>query len=110
YSGITGFGDSLSDGGNVFTITGGTVPYPTGRFSDGPVWIERLAADLGVPIQPSVLSGTNFAFGGAETGLGNSLLRGILPVPGVRPASPGYHTPGRTSRPQPPVRHLGRSQ
>jgi len=84
YSGVTAFGDSLTDGGNVFAVTGGTLPYPSGRFSDGPVWIEQLASNLGTPLQPSVLGGTNYAFGGAESGLGTSLLRGVLPVPGIR--------------------------
>src|SRR4051794_37120522 len=84
YTGVTVFGDSLSDVGNVFAVTGGTLPYPSGRFSDGPIWIDRLASNLGTPLQPSVAGGSNYAFGGAESGLGTSLLRGILPVPGVR--------------------------
>ena len=62
------FGDSLSDSGNLFTATGGAVPpsppYFDGRFSNGPVWVEYLAAELGVPAQ-------NFAFGGALTGRTN---------------------------------------
>src|SRR5262245_37490212 len=45
------FGDSLSDTGNVFTVTEPVLaeaipvspPYFQGRFSNGPVWVERLA-------------------------------------------------------------------
>ncbi|MGB5596154.1 MAG: SGNH/GDSL hydrolase family protein, partial [Crocosphaera sp.] len=43
------FGDSLSDGGNFFNISGGFPPEPfyiDGRFSNGPTWAEYLAEDL----------------------------------------------------------------
>jgi phospholipase/lecithinase/hemolysin len=74
------FGDSLSDSGNVFLATGGetqTIPfgglipsraYASGRFSDGPVWAEILATNLGLNASPFLAGGTNFAFGGAQTG------------------------------------------
>ena len=70
------FGDSLSDTGNTDILTFGIVPgrpYVDGRFSDGPVWIESLAAEflLG-PVVPSRAGGTNYAHGGAETGPGFS--------------------------------------
>lgn len=72
YSALYAFGDSLSDTGNVAAITGGTQPpappYATGRFSNGPVWIETLAANLGLTANAALLGGTNFAFGGAVTG------------------------------------------
>ena len=59
------FGDSLSDTGNLFLLTGGTSgdvfttdpdksprlptpPFYDGRASNGPVWIEQFAAQLGV--------------------------------------------------------------
>lgn len=97
YSNLVFFGDSLSDTGNVLSLT--TVfsppPFPSfpgaeGRFSNGPVWTEYLAAGLGLPnaakpsnlflAGPPVVSpptvipigptgGQNFAFGGARTGL-----------------------------------------
>jgi len=84
---VVSFGDSLSDTGNLsartFTATGGlqSVPYsppyyatlgdpfsppsldnpPRVRFSNGPVWNERLATNLGLPL-------TSFAFGGSRIG------------------------------------------
>lgn len=67
-------GDSLSDVGNVFALTGGTIPpdppYFQGRFSNGPVWVEGLASHLGHTVSPSLLGGTNFAFGGARVAIG----------------------------------------
>jgi phospholipase/lecithinase/hemolysin len=68
------FGDSLSDTGNVFTVTGSvpsnpipvSPPYFTGRFSNGPVWVEILAELLDLELRPFLAGGTNFAFGGAE--------------------------------------------
>ncbi len=89
FSTIYGFGDSLSDSGNVNQVvveaTGGTQtfppspPYFKGRFSNGPVWIEMLAQKLNVPL-------INSAFGGATTGFENTLdttLPGI-PLPGLQ--------------------------
>jgi phospholipase/lecithinase/hemolysin len=67
---IYAFGDSLSDVGNVFALTGiPAPPYVNGQFSNGPVWVQDLAAGLGLaPLTPSVLGGTDYAYGGAETG------------------------------------------
>jgi phospholipase/lecithinase/hemolysin len=63
------FGDSLSDQGNAFLMTGGFPPAPYDkRASNGPVAVERLAANLGVPLAPAVLGGTNYAVVGATTG------------------------------------------
>ena len=59
YSAIYAFGDSLSDVGNVFVGTSGTEPAPhyfAGRFSNGPIWLDYLAAQLGNgPMIPSLL-------------------------------------------------------
>ncbi len=71
-------GDSLSDQGNLFIATGllglavHAPPIPDaqhywfGRFSNGPNYVDRLAIKLRTLIVPSVLGGTNFAFGGAR--------------------------------------------
>jgi phospholipase/lecithinase/hemolysin len=73
---IVVFGDSLSDTGNVFGYTNGVTPAPPyfeGRFSNGPVWVERMAEKLGLsPPVASFHEGYNYAFGGAETGQGLS--------------------------------------
>lgn len=72
YSGIYAFGDSLSDAGNIATATLGFLPaspYSAGRFSNGDVWVQDLARDLGLPaVKPSLRGGNDFAYGGAETG------------------------------------------
>jgi phospholipase/lecithinase/hemolysin len=80
------FGDSLSDVGNLYARDNfPPSPYWNGRFSNGPVWIEQLAADLGMPAPtPSKLGGNNFAWGGAQTGTGFSTVPVILSlVPNV---------------------------
>src|ERR1051325_327508 len=66
FSRIYVFGDSLSDTGNFYTLTGGypPPPYAGGRFSNGKVWVEYTADALGMSIQ----SGGNFAVAGATTG------------------------------------------
>ncbi len=69
YSNLYAFGDSLSDSGNVFAANGVPIaPYFNGRFSNGPVWVETLADNLGLSADASLLGGTNYAFGGATTG------------------------------------------
>ncbi|TBR59314.1 GDSL family lipase [Westiellopsis prolifica IICB1] len=76
YDEIYVFGDSFSDTGNVFNATGGAIPpspYVDGRFSNGSVWVEYLASDLGINFNPQ----TNFAFGGATTGFDNIGLAGL---------------------------------
>jgi len=63
-------GDSLSDQGKGFLLTGGTfppLPYDQ-RASNGPVAVEYLANALGVPLAPSAAGGTNYAVLGAATG------------------------------------------
>jgi len=69
------FGDSLTDTGNVYASRGYPKPpcYYEGRYSDGPVWIEYFAQNLGLPFpEASVLGGFNYAYGGARTGYGIS--------------------------------------
>jgi phospholipase/lecithinase/hemolysin len=69
---IYAFGDSLTDGGNDSLATAGKVPvspYADRSFTNGQVWVKDLAQDLKLPaIQPSLAGGTDFAYGGADTG------------------------------------------
>lgn len=66
YSSFWVLGDSLSDNGNLFAASGGTVPasppYVDGRFSNGAVWNEGIIAEFGAAGQAA----GNFAFGGAR--------------------------------------------
>ena len=67
-------GDSLLDSGNAFVITQNVYPLPpyAQRFSNGPVASEVLASNLGVTAIASQISGgTNYATGGATSGLAN---------------------------------------
>lgn len=68
YTDVYVFGDSLSDNGNLYDLTGGMVPpsayYWNGRFSNGPVAVEVLASSLGATLH-------DYAYGGATTGLFN---------------------------------------
>ena len=67
---IVVFGDSLCDTGNLYAQQAfPTSPYFDGRFSNGLVWVEYLAdlMDVERPT-PSIKGGTNYAWGGAETG------------------------------------------
>jgi phospholipase/lecithinase/hemolysin len=70
FSSIYAFGDSLSDAGNAFLATGiPAAPYSNGRFTNGNVWVQDLAANLGLPaVTPSLAGGTDFAVGGAQSG------------------------------------------
>lgn len=75
YSSLLVFGDSLSDPGNLYAATGGALPpsppYFDGRFSNGPIWADHVAARFGA----AGLFSANFAFGGADA------LPGSGPVP-----------------------------
>jgi hypothetical protein len=67
YPRIVVLGDSLSDIGNLHSLTGGALPTPphaAGRFCNGPLWIEYLAEHLGIELLPD----DNYAVGGATTG------------------------------------------
>lgn len=66
FSQIIVFGDSLSDVGNTFSVTGSPPPpYFGGRFTNGLVWAEVAADAWDIPL-------TNYAYGGALTGITNS--------------------------------------
>src|SRR5688572_20221274 len=78
FSSVVVFGDSTVDTGNLNLATGGAVagpPYFSGRFSNGPAWVEVLAERLGLEAPaPCLIGGTNYAWGGAETGDGLSFF------------------------------------
>ena len=65
FTAVISYGDSLSDNGNLYALTGQppSPPYYMGRFSNGPVTVEQLAGSLGSPL-------LDFAYGGATTGTG----------------------------------------
>lgn len=64
---IVVFGDSLSDNGNLYEYMQHQIPesppYYEGRFSDGPIWVERLAESV-FPKNPKDHL-LDYAFGGA---------------------------------------------
>jgi len=82
YSNVFIFGDSLSDSGNnaavlapnvtPVPISGNsfipTFPYASGHYTNGLVWAQSFAPALGLSANPSLLGGTDYAFGGARTG------------------------------------------
>lgn len=96
YSNLYVFGDSLSDTGNIPSLTGLDFPpssfgYFDGRFSNGPVWVEYLADLLGLPLtpygdlQPGTVptTGVNYATGGATTTDENTLSLTFNFLPGL---------------------------
>lgn len=98
YTGLVVFGDSLSDSGNVYGYSGGTVPisppYFPGRFSNGPNYADMLALSLGLGqnpygLTPSLGGGSNFAFGAANTGPAVLAVGGLVMPPIYRATEPG---------------------
>jgi phospholipase/lecithinase/hemolysin len=74
FKALYAFGDSLTDPGNAAAMSGNQFPPSppyAGRFSNGPVAAEYLAALMDVPGGPAEAGGTNFAVGGATTGILN---------------------------------------
>ncbi|NND20517.1 MAG: VPLPA-CTERM sorting domain-containing protein [Silicimonas sp.] len=67
YSDVYYFGDSLTDSGNAATLSAqfnlnfDYNSYPLGQFTNGNTWATQIGAT------PSLLGGTNYAFGGART-------------------------------------------
>jgi phospholipase/lecithinase/hemolysin len=71
-SSLVFFGDSLTDNGNLFAITGGAIPaspWWNGRFANGPTYAEQLPALLGV----AAANVQNYAYGGARSVTGNPI-------------------------------------
>ena len=92
FSNLVVFGDSLSDTGNVFNATEGSVPpsplYEDGRFSNGDLIVDAIAESLELPENESFQSGgNNYAFGATQTGDGTSeygfLLPELIDVPNI---------------------------
>lgn len=99
FTGMVSFGDSLSDVGNTVNLLTETEAqvltgynpnfYFTNRYSDGPVWVDTLYANLGfgdigtIPRNNGVdvLNGTNFAWAAARSGTGNSFFL----IPNLQP-------------------------
>jgi phospholipase/lecithinase/hemolysin len=90
FTGLYAFGDSLSDSGSsassvlsIYNLVGGCdpfhpcPPYYDGRYSNGPVAVEYLAAS----VAPTNFS--NFAVSGATSGVGNYGDGGTAITPGV---------------------------
>jgi phospholipase/lecithinase/hemolysin len=97
------FGDSLSDTGNLYAMTGGYPPPPywNGRFSNGKLWVEYLADSLQMPIA----AGDNYAVAGATTGrLNANNGMGGRSYPASRTKS--THSKPRTPRPIQLTRYL----
>lgn len=86
-TGLTVFGDSLSDSGNASIFTVGLepgagyyyrnlsgVPFPVGEFTNPPaaggptgIWVDQFAARTGLSSTPFLAGGSNFATGSAHT-------------------------------------------
>ncbi len=82
YDNLYVFGDSYCDVGNIFAATGGAEPaepYYNGRFSNGPIWLDHVAGFLGLPLTPSLLGGTDYAFGGAWVTAPQPIPGGTIP-------------------------------
>lgn len=94
YNRLVVFGDSLSDNGNLYAVTGGTnplsPPYYQGRFSNGPVFTELLGFNAGRFTAGAPVTGSiNYAFGGARTDLSAN-------PPGMRAQLAAYTGAGGT--------------
>ncbi len=73
FSTVVVVGASLTDTGNVCPTASSpgcppVPPYAAGRFSNGTLFVETIAARYGASVRPSNSGGTNFAFAGARTG------------------------------------------
>ena len=87
FTGIFSFGDSLLDTGNLFALTGfPPSPYFEGRVSNGILWVEYLAIEMGM--DPADIE--NYAWAGATTGRDNyndGILNDFFPgidLPGLQ--------------------------
>ncbi len=92
YGRLVVFGDSLTDNGNLFAVTGGAAPaapFVNGRFSTGPVFVELLGFNLGRQTAGSPVTGSiNYAYGGSRTDTV------ATPGPGMRTQLAAYTAAG----------------
>lgn len=79
FSKVVIIGDSLSDGGNLSLALAPQIQPPL-RFTTNPgeTAAELVADGLGLPVTPSLMGGTDYAFGGA--GLVNNSAAGPIPT------------------------------
>lgn len=67
------FGASVSDTGNACNASVANCPpsppYAQGKYSNGTLWIETVAARYNSSVTPSSTGGYNYAFAGARTGV-----------------------------------------
>ena len=54
------------------------IPHASGRCSNGSVWSDQFAAKMGLSATASLLGGTNYAFGGAQTGVDSTDGPGVF--------------------------------
>jgi len=105
--GLEFFGDSNSDDGNAWRISGkifpASPPFWEGRFGNGPVWPEILRDRLNIPADRYA----NHAVGGAYTGYGNRVsdvapgttLARVLQRTGMLAQAEAYLATGRKAAP-----------
>ncbi len=80
YDKIIVFGDSLSDDGNLFKVSGlPEKPYFEGRFSNGKLWIEMVANALHLDTT-SKTQFADYAFGGAWAADAANGVGGLVPL------------------------------
>ncbi len=94
---IVSFGDSLSDNGNLFAVSGQPPAPYNKRFTNDLTWVEYLGgpmvtagAILAGGGNPNVAGNLNFAFGGSRT---DSLA---TPGPGIQTQINGFQASGGT--------------
>lgn len=96
-------GASLTDTGNTCAASPSSCPpsppYAAGRYSNGTLWVETVAANYGGSARASLAGGTNYAYAGARTGSVRAALdaAGLTAVTlssgaGTAPTVPGMNS------------------
>ena len=101
------FGESLSDSGNIFTVstaasqflstitpTPPSPPYFEGRFADGPIWVDEIAQSLNLNLVPATTLSVGLPIVATPTGEVeiNSLFNGATTAESVNFAFGGAQT------------------